>query len=456
MKRITCVFLIFCLCFSLAGCGQSETNEGDSVSDGGVEAITPEEAIDVAEDIVKSMPLDEKIGQMFMLDIDKLSSKGVNVTKMTAELQKSIEKYKIGGVVLDSGNIQSVEKVKELNDQLSSCLRVPLYIATEEEGGGVKSIAATNDEIKSTGYTTPSEMGSSMTDVQLENTGEVIAKELSDLGFNLNFAPSANVMMEEDSVQVSSVSESAVQAVGQAPVWKKPSKKMSKKKKKKKRAAYDKKLQEYKKKLDAFINMYSENGYMTSSFSRDEDKVSDAVTAMVNGMHKKNVGTVLKTFPGIASVERYHKLIPCGINTGLSRLRRVNFAPFDAGIEAQTDLIMVGHVSLSKIDGSTPASLSEIIMSQLIRDEMGFEGVLITEPMDVPVITNNYTTQQAVIRSVVAGADMIYDPEDIGEAVLSLKQAVMFREIDEKVINQAVMRIIQNKILRGIYKVNNK
>ena len=139
----------------------------------------------------------------------------------------------------------------------------------------------------------------------------------------------------------------------------------------------------------------------------------------------------------------------------LSTLRKGNFAPFDAGIEAGTDFIMVGHVSVSKIDSMMPASFSKVIMQQLLRDEMDFEGVIMTEALDVPVITSQYTTKQAVIKAVVSGADVIYNPENIDEAVFALEQAVMFHEIDEKVINQAVLRILQNKIQRNIYPLSD-
>lgn len=79
-----------------------------------------------------------------------------------------------------------------------------------------------------------------------------------------------------------------------------------------------------------------------------------------------------------------------------------------------------------------------------------------TEQMDVPVITNQYTVRQAVIKAVMSGVNVIYDPEDIDEAFFALRQAVMFNEIDEKQINQAVLRILQSKIMRGIYAIDDK
>lgn len=459
MKRITGIFLVICLCLNLAGCGSDVKNHvevPEQTSKGTAKTISPDQAFEAAGRIVKNMTLEEKIGQMFLVDIDKLADSDKPVTEISDEIIQAVEKYQIGGVVLGNQNILGAEQVKALNQALSECSGIPMYIGTEEEGGGKKSIAVNHDDIKATGYTSPAEMGKSMTEGQLEDTGGVIAKELSGLGFNLNFAPAAEVSEPEKMVDAGVVSEAAMSAAGPAPEYKEPSKKISKAKKKKRLKAYQRKVQEYEKKQKAIIEAYTESEYYQSCFSSDEDKVSEAVSAMVKGMREGGVATALKTFPGISSVIRYHKLVEMDIDTGLSRLRRVNFAPFSAGIDAGTDMIMAAHVSMSKIHGDTPATLSKTILSELLRKELGFEGIILTESMDVPVITNEYTTEQAVIKAVVAGADMIYNPENLEEAITALERAVMFHEIDEKTINQAVLRILQRKIMQGVYALDNK
>ena len=109
-------------------------------------------------------------------------------------------------------------------------------------------------------------------------------------------------------------------------------------------------------------------------------------------------------------------------------------------------------MTVSKVDSSAPASLSKTIMMDMLRDEMGFDGIVLTEQMDVPAITEQYTTDQAVRQAITSGADMIYNPEDLEVAISSIRQAVMAQEIEEKVIDQAVLRILHNKLLRGICK----
>ncbi len=458
MRRITCIALVICLCLNLTACDSDSGGEENNTA--GTEEERQEEAFEAAGACLKRMTLDEKIGQMFLMDVDCLTKDSRAVTAATPELLKVIEKYKIGGVVFHTQNVTGadqirtmLQKIRDFTDE-SEELKVPLYLAGEEEGGGSRSLAANTKDITSTGFASPSEMGQNMTESQLKDAGKVIAGGLSELGFNMNMAPPADVFEAEKMADVQAVNASAARAAGEKPVYVQPSKKLSKAKRKKRLASYNKKLQEYQERYDAYLKRYTETDFANSCFGDDEEKVGDAVAAMVEGMHTGDTGgvcTVLKTFPGIAAVARYHKIIPTEINTGLSRLRRVNFAPFKEGIGASADFIMVGHVALSKIDGDTPSSLSETILTKLLRGEMKYEGILVTEPLHYPVITDRYTTKQAVVQAVAAGADMIYDPEDLDEAVSAIKQAVMFREIDEKVIDRAVLRILQNKILRGVY-----
>lgn len=470
MKRTTCIFLVLCLCVNLTGC-RSTGEQGESTNDSD-SVVTADDALKKASKILKTMTLEEKIGQMILVDIDSLTEGSETVTKSSPELLEAIETYKIGGVVLGKQNIKNANQTKELIRQISDTvqtdtgLHIPLYIGTQEQGGGAKSIAVGCDDINSTGFTSPSEMGENMTEGQLEDTGKVIARELTGLGFNLNLAPPADVAQAEKTVDAAEIENKVLLAnssvLGQAPEYKEPKKKISRKKQKKRLAAYTKKLQAYQEKCEQFLTKYKETDYAGSCFSSDADQVSEAVASMVKGMHSvksesgQTMVTAVTTFPGISSIACYHKLEVLDIDTALSILRKENFAPFTAGIEAGTDFIMVGHVSLSKIDGTTPASFSRVILRELLRKEMGFGGIILTEPLDVPAITDEYTTRQAVIKAVVSGADMIYDPEDIGEAVSALEQAVMFHEIDEKVINQAVLRILQNKIQRNIYTVSDQ
>lgn len=453
MKRIISIFLVLCLCIMSCGCS-IQKKKGETVSGSAGSSLDEEDILKQAGKILKQMSMDEKIGQLFLIDLNELSEDGTPITKMTEKLKEKMETYHIGGVILDSSNIESVEQICQLTKELASLEGITLYIGTEEEGGGSRSIAVHNKEIDGTGYISPSDMGENMSEDQLEDTGKVIARELKELGFNFNLAPCADIWKVEDvnRISMAEIRNIAMQAVGDPPAEPKIKKKMSKKKARQRKQKYEKELAAYEKKVQAYLDEYLVIDAKQSCFSDDEEVVGMAAEAMVTGMKEEGLATAVKTFPGIAPVARYHKMIPCEIDTGLSQLRRENFSTFSAAMDADTNMMMVGHVILSKIDKSVPASFSRTIMSDLIRKELGFEGVLFTEALNLPVITNQYTPEEAEIKALIAGADMLYNPVDLEEAIFHVSRAVMFGDISEKQINQVVLRILQDKIQQGIYQ----
>ena len=175
------------------------------------------------------MSPEEKIGQLFIIDVDKLVDGKKPVEEAIPELLEALDKYKVGGLVFYNQNIKGVGQIQAMLGQIkeyvaaSSQIRIPLYLATQEEGGGDNSIAAQNGEIKSTGYVNPSEMGKNMTVEQLEDTGEIIGEELLNLGFNMNFAPVADVVEEEKTIDISAIDESVVAILGKEPEYVPPS-----------------------------------------------------------------------------------------------------------------------------------------------------------------------------------------------------------------------------------------
>lgn len=450
MKRILSIFLVLCLCITMCGCSLQKKKGASGSTEN---ALTEEEVLKQAGKILKKMTLDEKVGQMILVDLNELSEDGKPVTKLTKEIKEKLESNHIGGVLLGNSNVESVEQIQKLTGDLQSIEGITLYIGTEEEGGGTRSIAVNNKEIDGTGYVSPADMGKNMSEDQLEDTGAMIAKELKNLGFNLNLAPCADVWEVENVGKVfwDEIRNLAMQEVRPAPVEPKIKKKMSKKKVKKLKQKYEKECASYEKKVQAYIDRYTVDDANQSCFSSEEDVVSTAVEAMVTGMKSQGIATAVKTFPGTAPVARYHQLIPCQITTGLSKLRRENFSTFSSAIDAGTNMMMAGHVWLTKIDKELPVSLSPTILSDVVRKELGFEGVVFTEALNVPVITNQYSPEEAELKAVIAGADMLYNPVDVEEAVFHLSRAVMFGDIDEKQIDQAVLRILQDKIQQGIY-----
>jgi len=140
----------------------------------------------------------------------------------------------------------------------------------------------------------------------------------------------------------------------------------------------------------------------------------------------------------------------------LMKLRSDEFSVYEEGIKAGADCVMVGSMSVSKITvKEIPAFLSTDIVTSILREELGFEGVVMTPPLNEGVITKNYTSEYVAVEAVKAGCDMIVMPENLEESYEALLSEVRSGRLDEKVINTAVCRILQNKIERGILVLEN-
>lgn len=460
MKKIVSVVTTLCLCVCLTGCNEKADVKGGQavvVSGDSVHVITAEEATRAAEKIVKKMSLQDRISQLFMVDLNYFSEDGKPVTKLTDKMLKKIRESKIAGIYVNADNIIDAEQIEKLTKQLSTCTEIPLYIATSEEGGGENSIAEKHDDIQNTGYLAPNKMGSSMTPDQVESAGKVLAQELLSLGFNLNFAPVADVQYVGSLASYADMKAAIEGILGPEPLYVKPEVKGKKNKKAKKRLIkkakkeYESSLKKYNEAKDELLAKYTIKTYPQSCFSNKEEVVSDDVAAMIKGIRQEGVGTVTRVFPNISSVVQDHLMTETRIDTGVGKLRRECLQPYKEAVEAGTDMVQVGHVVMSKVDPDYLASMSSTIITDLLRDEMGYDGVVITEDMSAPVITNQFDQKTAIIKAIYAGADLMYNPQDLDGSKFDLQQAVAFGNMNKKIINQAAIRIIQNKILRGIY-----
>ncbi len=407
--RIALVILsgvLFCACGRTADKQEPEkttvpaTLTPDSVSDGVIQATerplpSEEEAFSAAENLVREMTLEEKAGQMFLVDmlqLDDTRTRDGNVYRATKKGKQSLKKYHIGGVYLSANNIKNIKQAKNLvADLKESVSGGALYVAVEEEGGGEHSLSAKVPELKDTGYITQSEMGKNMTEQQAYQTGKTIAGELAGIGINLNLAPVSDLASE--------------------------------------------------------INPE----YALRCFGKETDKVSEMLRGIVPGMRENGIAVTLKYFPGIGNVpgETTEEILEN--SDSLMALRKNNFSVYSEGIKAGADCVMVSNVSVNKVTmKKIPAFMSGDIVTSLLREEMDFDGIIMTPPLNDNVIRNKYTAGFAVTEAIKAGCDMLVLPGNLPESYQAVIEAVRTGQIDEKVINTAVRRILQNKILRGI------
>ncbi len=377
----------------------TDSNAGESESleeeEKGSYVVTDEAAImGMARDILKNMTIEEKVGQLFMVNLEQLDNSEGNYyehTVVTKKMQKLLDKYHVGGVILFSRNIVTTDQTKELIENLQAASKVPLFMAVDEEGGEVARIA-NNDNMRTTKFPTMEEVGAMKDKEYAYNMGATIGKEIKELGFNLDFAPVADVRTNELNTEIGS-----------------------------------------------------------RSFGDDPDLVADMVVEVVKGLQDQGVSSTLKHFPGHGDASEDSHEGAVDVENDINRLRQIELVPFKAGIKAGADLIMVSHISVSKLTGTTePASLSSLVMKDMLRTEMRFDGIIITDAMDMKAITDYCEAGEAAVTCILSGADICLMPEDLPAAYKAVLKAVESGVISEKRLNESVTRILELKIKRGI------
>ena len=189
------------------------------------------------------------------------------------------------------------------------------------------------------------------------------------------------------------------------------------------------------------------------SFGNDPEVVGKMATEVVKGLQSENVSAVLKHFPGHGgSIGNSHQGFSLSNRTE-EELKSCEIVPFKTAIENGADCVMVAHMSLPNVTGdNTPATLSKKVVTDMLKTELNFKGVVFSDSMSMGAITENYGTGDACVKAVKAGIDMVLMPENLEEAYNAVLEAVKNGEISQERLDDAVSRIIKAKIQRGIIK----
>ena len=356
--------------------------------------LSREEAVEAAAGYMKNMTVEEKAGQLFIVNLELLDQKNGNYyewRRFTKRMKKSLDKYHIGGVILFSRNIAGRKQTEKLVTRLQENSSIPLFISVDEEGGDVARIA-NNKKMGTTVFQTMEEIGRTKDASYVYNMGETIGSEISSLGFNVDFAPVADVKTSELNLEIG-----------------------------------------------------------TRSFGGEPDKVAEFTSAFVKGIQKQNVSATLKHFPGQGSSSGDTHIESVNIDSSIASLRKNDFVPFEASIAAGADFVMVSHISVSKVtETAQPASMSNLVMDTILRDELGFQGVIITDAMDMASITDNYTSAEAAYGAVSGGADIVLMPLDLEMAYNEIINRINNGSISKERLDASVLRILTVKFMRGI------
>lgn len=342
------------------------------------------------------MTLEEKIGQLFMVhvygaDINDRSSANVKGNRDVYGLDtiaEVIRTYKPGGVIYFqwTDNLHDLDQIARLSKDLQQlsleATGTPLLIGIDQEHGVVRRIGPPLTEF-------PGSMAlAAAGDPQLGfEAAYITALELTSLGINVNFAPVADVNVNPDNPIIG-----------------------------------------------------------TRSFGDRASSVSEYVTQQVRGFAAGQIGASAKHFPGHGDTDvDSHTGLP-RIGHTLQEIREIDLPPFQAAIDAGVDMIMTAHVVVPALDPSDrPATMSQAILTRLLREEMNFQGVIVTDALNMAGARVTFDPHRVPVEAIKAGADLLLMPPDFRVAFHAVLQAVASGEISEERIDESVRRILALK-----------
>lgn len=345
--------------------------------------------LDAAMQKVTQMTLEERVAQLFFITPDALT--GIKGTNIAGQTTKGIyDQYPVGGIIYMSINLQNPDQtrgmIKKMNEIAVERTGLPLLIGVDEEGGSVARIAG-NGEFRVQNVGDMAAIGATGDANNAYQAGVSIGTYLKDLGFNVNFAPVADVLTNDANTVIGN-----------------------------------------------------------RSFGSDAALVSEMVKSALGGLGEKGIVGAVKHFPGQGGTAGDSHEGAVVLEKSAQELHEVELVPFKGAIEAGAKIIMVSHMSLPNVTGDqTPASMSGAIMTDLLRGELNYKGVIMTDALNMGAITAGYNSQQAAVTAIAAGADMILMPEDFKAAYQGVLEAVGSGMLSEERVNDAAAHVIKLK-----------
>lgn len=344
-----------------------------------------------AQELLQNMSLHDKICQMLFVTPEALTGYS-KVTQSGDVTRSALESWPVGGLVYFSQNLVTVDQTTKMISDAQSYVQeltgLGLFIGVDEEGG---SVARAADSLGTTSFDDMSFYGEQGDAQAVYDIGATQAKELTALGFNVNFSPVADVLTNDENTVVKS-----------------------------------------------------------RSFGSDPELVSTMVTQVVKGLTDGGMLCAPKHFPGHGSTggDTHDGFV--STDRTLEELEACDLKPFKAAIEAGAPMVMVGHMTMTAIDEDNPASLSHTIVTGLLREQLGYDGIIITDALNMGAISQNYTTADCAVKAIEAGCDMLLCVSDVEAAVDGITEAVESGTLTEERINESVTRILAAKLQYGI------
>lgn len=319
---------------------------------------------------------------------------GISGTTMDANTKKLVNQFHIGGIIFYKNNFNTPAQTIQLVNQLKTenSSRLPLFLSTDQEGGRVTRLPG-----GLTNFPTNEQIGKVNNPKFSYKIGTLLGRELKEFGLNLDFAPVLDINSNPNNPVIGD-----------------------------------------------------------RSFGNNPEIVSELGIQTMKGIQSQNVIPTIKHFPGHGDTSVDSHLDLPIVNKSLKELKELELIPFERAIDDGADVVMVAHILLPKLDKTNPASMSKVIMTDLLRNQLSFNGVIITDDMTMGAITEHFDIGKAAVESVKAGSDIIlvgHNYDNVVKIIASLKRAVQNGEISEQRLNESADRIIQ---LKNKYNINDK
>lgn len=340
---------------------------------------------------LSEMSLKEKVGQMFCIAPESVANATTYVTAPYSEFKEGFEKYPCGGFILLAGNIKNPQQIQQFNRYLHELGNYP-FICVDEEGGSVARIA-NNSNFNVMKYSSMGAVGATGDKRNAFNAGTTIGDYLNRYGFDIDLAPVADVNTNPENIVIGN-----------------------------------------------------------RSFGSDPSLVAEMVGEFLTGLKGAKVEGCLKHFPGHGDTKADSHYGYAETLKTWEEISACEMIPFRRGIEKGAKLIMTAHISAPNVTGSSvPSTLSPLMLTEKLRGELGYKGLIITDAMGMGAITLEYGPGDATLEAIKAGADIILAPENYEAAFDAVLAAISSGTIPLSRIEESAARVLDLKreILRS-------
>ena len=370
-----------------------------SCSDDDDTVVTPS---DVVEKQLQQMSLREKVGQMFYVrpecldttihfnllsnidasadDITKIKLQAVNETMRGVN-----DKYPVGGIILYAHNIEDEAPLARFIPEIKNLKGSPL-LCIDEEGGRVARIGRnSNFHVKT--YESMGAIGATGDPANAYECGNTIGTYLNHYGFDIDFAPVADVNTNPENIVIGA-----------------------------------------------------------RAFSDKPEVAAPMVVNYLQGLKDAGVTGCIKHFPGHGDTKNDTHYGYANSQKTWAEMLTCEMVTFKAGIQWGCQLIMTAHIAAPNVTGSDiPSTMSSIILQDKLRNELGYQNIIITDAMEMGAITKQYSNKEAAVGCIKAGVDIVLGPQNFVEAFDAVVDAVNNGTLSEERINQSVRRILKLK-----------